>query len=180
MSGCLTSPYAAGICAQTQAMCRAAELVADGARRVRCRCEGRIQDGPLESLEPRQREALGTSRALCAWHLVRPGSRDPSPDEHGEKGMAQVLARCWARRWGRGKGKVPRRKTRWTSFPSWLACWFRYCFTWPFIFLILQTGAATPLVVSLTFQQGVLPLEINVPTNVSAEDIRLDSEAWLK
>ena len=104
-----------------------------------------------------------------------PGALTPhlEPDEHAKKGMTEVLARCWAWRWGRGhlspsRARVPRTRAR-------LASWLGYCFT----FLFLQTGAATPQVVSLTFQQGASPVLLSLPANISAEDVRLDSEAWV-
>ena len=94
------------------------------------------------------------------------------PDEHAKKGMAEVLARCWAWRWGRGhlSNKPSRARVR-----TRLASWLGYCFT----FLFLQTGAATPQVASLTFQQGASSVLLNLPANISAEDVRLDSEAWV-
>ena len=38
---------------------------------------------------------------------------------------------------------------------------------------------SNPQVASLTFQQGASSVLLNLPANISAEDVRLDSEAWV-
>ena len=145
--------------AQLQAMCCTSDP--DHGISLRCPCEGH------GAAEPRRRD-LEVDAVSGGW-LGRSLS-DP-PDEHAERGMAQVLARCWARRWGRGQ--VTTCKTQWPGSHSLFARWLGYYFT----FLMLQSGVASPAVISLTFQQGVSNSEINVPAIISAQDVRLDSEA---